>query len=99
MRNPIIFTKYAEIMVDYNFSAVARKKIQEITPMDKNNLFIHKVLNEWGPALQSNIEAMKQKLSECNDQKNLKIVEMVEKTFLFEGYQQYFQNLIPVNDD
>jgi hypothetical protein len=41
MRNPMIYTKYAEMMVDYNFSAIATKKVQEINPMDKNNLFIH----------------------------------------------------------
>ena len=41
---------------------------------------------------------MKQKLKDAGQTKNLEIVEMVEKKFLFEGYQQFFENLIPQND-
>jgi hypothetical protein len=33
------------------------------------------------------MEVLKQKLTEAGHKKNLEIVEMVEKTFLFEGYQ------------
>jgi len=53
MRNPMIYTKYAEMMVDYNFSPVAIQRIQEINPKDKNNLFIHQVIKIWGPQLQA----------------------------------------------
>ena len=98
MRNPMIYTKYAEMMVDYNFSPVAIQRIQEINPKDKNNLFIHQVIKIWGPQLQAQISQMKQKLSQEGQTKNLQIVEMVHKTFLFEGYQQFFENLIPQND-
>ena len=86
----MIYTKYAEMMVDYNFSEIANQKIQKIIPKDKDNLFIHQVLNTWGPTLQGNMEALKQKLTEAGHKKNLEIVEMVEKTFLFEGYQKFF---------
>ena len=41
MRNPMIYTQYAEMMVDYNFSELANQRIEEINPKDSDNLFIH----------------------------------------------------------
>ena len=35
------------------------------------------------------------KLSGAEHQKNLKIAKKLEETFLFEGYQEYFLNLVP----
>ena len=42
---------------------------------------------------------MKQKLIEVDDKKNLAIVELVEKTFLFEGYIEHFEKIIPIPED
>lgn len=42
---------------------------------------------------------MKQKLIEADDKKNLAIVELVEKTFLFEGYIEHFEKIIPIPED
>ena len=44
MRNPLIFTRVAEMIVDYNFDPLANQRIQEINPKDKKNLFIHQVI-------------------------------------------------------
>jgi len=73
----MIYTKYAEMMVDYNFSPIAIQRIQEINPKDKNNLFINQVIKIWGPQFQAQISQMKQKLSQEGQTKNLEIVEMV----------------------
>jgi hypothetical protein len=67
MRNPMLYLKYAEMMVDYNFSSAAQSRIMEIHPLDKNNLFIHTVLKDWGPKLQKNMPLLKKNLEDAGD--------------------------------
>ena len=62
MRNQIIYLNYAELMVEFNFSSVAWERIQAIKPKDPNDLFIHQVINEWGPNLLAKIEDIKANL-------------------------------------
>ena len=98
MRNPMISNLLAEHLCDFNFNQKASTKVNEIMPMDENNLFIHQVIKQWAPNLKSKIHRMKEMLKESGSRehmKNLRIAQLVEKTFLFDGYQDYFQNLIP----
>ena len=59
MRNPLIYLDYARFICDYNFNSVAQKRIMEFKQMDENDLFIHQVLRDWGPTLQSKLKDMK----------------------------------------
>ena len=59
MRNPLIYLEYARFICDYNFNTVAQKRIMEFKQIDENDLFIHQVLREWGPSLQSKLKEMK----------------------------------------
>jgi thiamine kinase-like enzyme len=70
-------------------------------PLDQNNLFIHKVIKECAPELQAKIGAFKEKLSKETSpehKRNLEIAKRLEETFLFEGYQEYFTNIIPMSN-
>lgn len=69
--------------------------------MDQNNLFIHSVIRKQAPILEENIDDIKIKLSKENSRqhkKNLEITQNVEETFLFEGYREYFENLVPLSN-
>jgi hypothetical protein len=95
MRNPIIYLDYARFMCDYNFNSVACKKIQEFWAADENDMFVHKVLREWAPSLQKKLPEMKAALKSANFLESLKSVEAIEETFLFEGYIEHYEKLIP----
>lgn len=98
MRNPIIAKRYADKICDFNFNPLAQKYVKEIEPLDEENLFIHQVINEWGPNLVAKIDKLKAMLKEAGTPahlENLKKAELLQETFLFEGYQDYFESLIP----
>lgn len=98
MRNPMIFENFAKKICDFNFNAQAQRDVNMIEKRDENNLFIHQVIKEWGPNLEKKIETIKQQLRESNSPEHLEYLEkteLLEQTFLFENYQQYFENLIP----
>ena len=67
MRNPFIYLEYAKMICDFNFSKVAQEKIEAIKPKDKNDLFAHQVINDWGPKLQGFIKDVKSALSAKGD--------------------------------
>jgi len=88
----------AEHLCDFNFNQKAMTGVNDIMPLDETNLFIHQVIKQWAPNLKSKIDRMKEMLKESSSpehHKNLRIVEQVERTFLFEGYQEFFESLIP----
>ena len=84
-------------MADYHFNEVASKKIEEIIPKNLQNLSVNQ-FNNLGPKLEAQLPEIKKRLLEAGHTKNVEIVEMAEKTFLFEGYQEHFEGLVPLND-
>ena len=108
MRNPMIFNRYADIICRYNFSEQTAKRINEILPLSKDNLFLGMVIKKWGPTLKSMIPDFKDAITasissgsiknvdEAN--KNISVIDLVDSTFLFENYQSHFQDMIPVPD-
>ena len=44
--------KYVQMICDYNFNKDIQAKVEKIAPIDKDNMFIHKVLKEWGPEVE-----------------------------------------------
>jgi len=99
MRNPKIQKTYAELMCDYNFSPKARELVSVLHPMNKGNLFIHQVINVWGPILSRNLPIFKNVLLEAKksgklDPKEaddrLNTIEEIKKTLLFDGYLNHF---------
>ena len=67
MRNPYLIEKYADMICDYNFSPQVREGLKDILPCDKDKLFFHSVIKEWGPALQKNIPAIIAALEAAGD--------------------------------
>jgi hypothetical protein len=58
MRNPFFIGKYSEMICDYNFSPTVLESLKDILPCDKDKLFFHSVIEEWGPALKVKIPAI-----------------------------------------
>ena len=56
------------------------------------------MIKVWGPNLESKIDKIKLQLKESgtpDHSEKLAKTELLEKTFLFKGYQAYFESLIP----
>ena len=98
MRNPVIQATYAKKICTFNFNPLSNKNVNEVNPYSEKNLFIKEVIECQGPALLAKIDLLKKRLSSSKHPehvKNLEITEKLQKTFLFEGYQEYFLGLIP----
>lgn len=98
MRNPMIFQEFSNIICDFNFNPKALEDVAKIEKLDPQNLFIHQVINVWGPNLEAKIGTIKSQLKESGTPEhleNLRKTELLEQTFLFEGYQDFFESLIP----
>jgi hypothetical protein len=99
MRNPVIASTLAKEICDFNFNEEATRSVQNIEPLDYKNLFIHQVISKWGSNLQAKLPAFKQKLRDAATHESLKKLEQaerLEKTFLFEGYKEHFNRLVPI---
>lgn len=101
MRNPMIYLKYAEIICDYDFDKRTRERIQEINPLNKDKLFVHQVIQEWGPTLLGKLDAIREALkakAEGSEEmaRRLETVDLIEKNFLFEGSGEQFTKLVPI---
>lgn len=98
MRNPVVASSFAKKICDFNFSPKAQTDVNKVEPLDPHNLFIHQVIKEWAPNLQAKIGKMKEMLAASTDaehQEYLMKTELLERTFLFDGYQEFFESLIP----
>jgi hypothetical protein len=98
MRNPLIQKSYAKHICAFNFNKLSNKYVAEVMPYKADNLFIHQVIKTQGPGLISKIDKMKEMLGSSahpEHVKNLKIANDIEKTFLFEGYLDFFSSLVP----
>jgi hypothetical protein len=71
MRNQNIYTKFAEIICEYNFSENVVEAIKEFNPINPRNLFIHNILSNWGPQLLNNGDLMRKALEESGRKENL----------------------------
>jgi hypothetical protein len=65
MRNPVVFNNYSEIICRFNFSKATNDRIQALLPNHQDNLFVLKVIKEWGPALEAKLPKMKSQLKAC----------------------------------
>ena len=89
MRNPMIYKNFARNICDFNFNSQAQKDVNEIEELDPNNLFIHQVIKQWGPNLTNKIGTIKKQLQLSGTDEHLEYLqktELLEQTFLFEGY-------------
>ena len=59
MRNPMIFQEFSHIICDFNFNPKALEDVAKIEKLDPQNLFIHQVINVWGPNLEAKIGTIK----------------------------------------
>ena len=96
MRNYQIYTQYARMICDFNFCQVTQKRVSEFCKLDPKKLFINQVIDDWSSTLESNIDKMREALVNAGgNEENIKAVDAIQKTFLFEGYKEHFENLIP----
>lgn len=77
--------------------------MKDICPLNKEKLFVHQVIQDWCPTLLGKLDDIRAALkakAEGNPEltKNLETVDLVEKTFLFAGCQDYYNKLVPIPD-
>jgi thiamine kinase-like enzyme len=67
-------------------------------PLDVNNLSIDTAINEWGPKVKDRLPSMRGKLLQDNGiphPDKLEVIDLLDRTFLFDGYRDYFKKLVP----
>ena len=85
-------------LVAFNFNKGTIERLKETYPIDKDNLCLDQSLKVWGPAVKKRLPSLRGKLLQDNGIEHpasLKIIDAFDKAFLFKGYEQYFNNLIP----
>ena len=98
MRNMVIQQSYAKIICNFNFNTAANVAVNEVSPLQQEYLFINTIIREQAAKLKINIKTMQEILAlETSEehQKNLRIAKAVEESFLFDGFEDYFESLIP----
>ena len=73
----------------------------EFNPLQKEKLFVHQVIQDWCPTLLGKLDDIRTALKAKSDgnvelTKNLETLDMVQKTFLFAGCQDYYNKLVPI---
>ena len=99
MGNKSIYSRYANMICDYNFSREAQELVNKHDKLDANNLFFHSVLRKWAPSLISKLDSISKALTDAGQIGNLKILKALETKFLFEGYKEHFSKMIPEVSD
>ena len=99
MRNPIIQSQYANVICDFNFDVNLQKKISEFYKLDTNNLVFHQAVNQWAPNALKNIEKLKSSLRDNGMKCQLATVDRMQRTMLFDGYQQHYKSMLNIPED
>ena len=66
-------------------------------PLDKNNLFSDVIINQWAPQIKDSLPSFRGKLLQDNGVPHpdlLRVIDAVDRHFLFPGYQDYFRSLM-----
>eukprot|EP00347_Sterkiella_histriomuscorum_P014696 403359899 len=90
MRNDLFLDAYAEKICDFNYNHEAREKIKKYIPME--NLSATLWMTTWVEDVKKRIPILREK--QRSHPEVLEILDEFEKTFFFEGHQEYFQNLL-----
>lgn len=67
-------------------------------PRNVDFMFIDKWIQEWGPALKEKLPSYRGKLLQDNGiphPHSLRVIDMVDRHFLFHGYMEHFSAMIP----
>lgn len=96
MRNPVLRDVLVDKLFDFNFNETLAQEVEKVLPMSE--LAIEKVINKWCPAVKERLPSMRGKLLQDNGIPHpdlLRAIDRVDSCFLFNGYQEYFNSLIP----
>jgi len=96
MRNPVIMDKFVQAVYEMHHESGTAEVIQEIKPMDPNQLGIDIAIDEWGPASIKRIAKMRTKLIPSNPghARILSALDKLEETYLGPGYQDVIRALV-----
>lgn len=86
----------AEIYHRLNFDKGLSEAFEAYQP--QNELSLDKTIYEYAPKLKERLPSMRGKLLQDNGiphPEHLKVIDALDRNFLFPGYQQYFSDLVP----
>lgn len=90
MRNEIFLKAYAEKICDFNYNEAARETVKKYIPT--SDIYARKWMGVWMQEVKDKLSRLREKQREHPE--ILKILDDFEKTFFFEGHQEYFENLL-----
>ena len=91
MRNDIFMEVYARKICDFNHNQKARERVLKYLPLDK--LYVDVTIDKWLPELIEKMPEIKEAYKAHPD--ILQILAQFEKTFLFEGCQDFYRKMVP----
>ena len=95
MRNEIFLEAYAEKICDFNYNKQGRNMVEKFIPKDQ--ITGEKWIRVWGPEVKARIPSIREAMK--NNQDILKLLDNYEETFLFEGYQDFFTSILPLESE
>lgn len=98
MRNPTIMMNFCDKIFDYNFNPAIRAACEKVEAINPDKLYIDFAINEWAPQVKEQFPSWRGKLLQDNGKphpESLRTIDTFERTFLFDGYQDYFRKLVP----
>lgn len=91
MRNEIFLKDFAIKICDFNYNKELLEKVEQLKP--RTELHLEHVINEWLPEAQKKVPILREK--KANNEEVINILKEFEETFLFEGCEKYYQDMIP----
>ncbi len=90
MRNDIFLAAYAEKICDFNFNKAAQEKVEKFIP--KTEIYARTAMKNWMEQVKLRMPRLKEKQKEHPEV--LSILDEYERTFFFEGHEEYFEKLL-----
>jgi len=96
MRNPCLMTGIVDKIFGFHHNVSLREQVSYLLPLDKDNLGVDKVINEWAPIVKARLPIIRRKIiTGSSPLPNLmRAIDAVDRYCLFQGYQEYFRSLV-----
>jgi len=95
MRNPFVLERCVRKICEFNYNTLTRERIASVMPLDASDLVIHKAIRSWGPQVKARLLSLDHLLQNAGLSDMQSTLNELKDSFLFDGFQQHFINLVP----
>ena len=93
MRNPVIMRSVVSALYEMHTKSGLSSALERVYPISESKLGVEVAIEEWGPACVDRMARIRAKLNleEAGHQKIGAMLDLLEQTYLKEGYQQWIK--------